>query len=268
VSRYRPKQASASHLAQELVSQSLDRIAAILIRAGLDLPLAEALLRRAFIAAAAKTARASHERVTQSHIASLAGVSRLEVRHCLAGTHQSQTKEHRRPRSRVERLIAGWTEDERFQNRQGRPKALTIRGAQSEFDALVRKYGRDVTAKTMRVRLIALGVAKEKGGTLCLVNPRLGTPAAASADLRYIASQLKSIDFELGRRAYQTRRVILVSRDRKSLLAMQRIASARLETVLNSLASMSSGSSKKKDSRLKAQPRLLVSSTIAIESED
>jgi hypothetical protein len=109
---------------------------------------------------------------------------------------------------------------------------------------------------------------KEVDGCLVLIRQEskaLDSPEAA-ADLKYIASQLADIDFKLGKRAYLTSRISIPAADRKSVQALRRIASTRLGTVLNSLASMAPQSVKRGTSRI-ADYRLIVRTTIAIESE-
>jgi hypothetical protein len=269
VARSRKTQNCAPPFDEGLIAQSLDRIAAILIRAGLDLPGAERLLRQAFIVAAAKAARATNAKVTQSQIASIAGVSRLEVRKCLANNAHIKAGKHPKPNSRIETVISGWRNDPEFSNKRRQPRDLSFSGATSEFETLVRKYGRDVTSKTIRVRLISLGLARVDAGKLHLISEpgKVSRSHAAIADLRYIASQLSNIDFELGRRAYLTRHISIAGDDRKSVLAMRRIATTRLDTVLSSLLSMSAEKTSNRSRHRKPTHRLIVSSTIALENE-
>jgi hypothetical protein len=251
---------------ESLISQSLDRIAAILLRAGIDSPAAEQLLRRAFISAASRIAVPGKRKATQSQIAALAGVSRLEVRRELTrantGAQQNETN------TRIALLVNAWRSDPKFSTRVGAPRALQFHGSNSEFDALVRKYGRDVTKKTILVQLVMLGLAKERNGTLHLIRktPSAYRSAAASSDLKFVASQLTNIDFELGRREYATRRVAISTKERKSAEAIRRIALSRLDTVMNSLESISVLSRHARKRKRDGSHRLLVSTTVAMES--
>lgn len=262
--RIRKSRVNARRRREGPISQSLDQLAKILLRTGIDSPAAERLLRRAFVRAAARISSASEQATTQSQIASMAGVSRREVRALLA---ERPTTSKIEQTSRLARLIDGWRTDPLFSIRKGTPRALHHRGARSEFGALVRKYGRDITKKTLRVQLIALGLAIEQNGRLFLVRkkPSRGHYAAASSDLRFVASQLAHIDFELGRRQYLNKYVVVSSNERKSVEAMRQIAISRLGTVLSSLQSMSAESRKSQRSSSSAH-RLLVSTTIAVES--
>jgi hypothetical protein len=250
---------------EDLIERSLDQIATILLRAGFDSPAAERLLRRSFILAATKMASVGSRRATQSQIASLAGVSRLEARK-LGGKIPSA--EHSTPSSRFEALIRGWKTDSRFSSRASTPRPLKFSGADSEFDSLVKKYGRDITKKTLREQLVKLGFDKERSGRLFLIRdtPAVERSTAAWADLKFVLSQLGNIDFELGRRAYSSKRISISTRDKKSVQAMRRMASTRLETVLNSLKSLSEEKHQRKAGW--ASHRLLVSTTVAVESEE
>lgn len=250
------------------IAQSLAQLAAILLRSGIDSPTAERLLRHAFIASAVRSVRATNLKATQSQVASIAGVSRLEVRRSLARFGTGETTRNRQSKSRLEALVNGWRADPTYLDRAGRPKALDCRGARSKFGQLVRKYGRDVTQKALRLQLVKKGIAYEKGGQLILrdhVSSRAVAPAA-SADLRFVASQLANIDFELGRRAYSTKRVSILANDKKTVLAMRRVASARLETVLNSLESLSEQLQPRSRKRRAGSHKLYVTTTVALES--
>lgn len=263
----RLKRRSAQQI-EGLIAQTLDRLAAILLRAGLDSPAAESLLRRAFILGASRSTAPTNKKPTQSQIASIAGVSRLEVRRIAADLSRPSFLDSLRSESRVERLVHGWATDRKFTAKNGKPRPLDYRGSNSGFDQLVRSYGRDVTKRTLKLHLVRRGLVKEVGGCLILVRQesKAYTSPEAAADLKYIASQLADIDFKLGRRAYLTSRVSIPATDKKSVHALKRIASTRLGTALSSLASMSPQSVNQATSRL-ADYRLIVRTTIAIESE-
>jgi hypothetical protein len=250
----------------EFVSQSLDRVATILLKIGLDSPAAEKVLREAFIRAALRSCTSEKQRPTQSQVASLAGVSRREVRKLFA-THSQKRNVGYSPNSRIAKLLEGWKNDGLFCARKGVPRPLEHRGATSEFALLVRKYGSDITKKTFRVQLLKSGLAKEYQGKLALTRKAamVQRDTAASADLEFVAAQLTSIDFELGKRRYASRRISISTTERKSAEAMRQIAVARLGTVLNSLKSMSVEARTKKNPKQTSTHRLLISTTIAVE---
>jgi hypothetical protein len=118
--------------------------------------------------------------------------------------------------------------------------------------------------------LLALGLARERNGRIALIRhtPSANRSAAASSDLKFITSQLSNINFELGQREYSSRRVSISTKERKTAEAIRRIALSRLDTVMNSLESMSNvpeGTRKKKRTGTR---RLLISTTVALESGD
>jgi hypothetical protein len=264
------KTISSKHLrSDDLVALALDRIATILLRAGLDAPRAESLLRRAFISAASRMPLASR-RMTQSQVATIAGVSRLEVRKTLAAIRYQPNVPSVRESSRVSQLVQAWRTDKRFMTRDGKPRPLKVNGPNSSFGRLVRIYGRDVTKRTLRDQLVRLGLAKELAGELWLnesAHPSRNN-VIDTADLRFVASQLKAIDFAIGRRVYTTRQISVTARNKKSVLAFRQTASGRLETVLNSLESMSSQADRSAARKTTPRHRLLVTATVATESDE
>jgi len=248
-----------------LTTKLLQRIAAILLRLGLDSPSAEWLLRRAFVSAALQKTGSSGKRPTQSELASIAGLSRLEVRTLLRDRHR---KTH--PTSRIDQVVLGWENDPMFLDSRGKPSALELRGPGKTFDRLAKKYGRDVTTRTLRVELIRRKIAELKGKKLTLVqkgrhfsNDRI----AAHTDLKFLVSQLGSIDFQLGRRAYLTRQSSVLVEDKKGVEMVKRIAVERLETVLSSLTEMSVDARKFERSGRRGR-RLMITTIVATEAED
>ena len=253
---------------RDLVALSLDRIAAILIRAGLDSPHAEKLLRQSFIIAAYRLAASSKGKATQSRIATIAGVSRLEVRRALEESGARNRKLASARNTRIDQLVRAWRTDKRFTTKRGEARPLDMAGGTNGFDDLVRIYGRDVTKRTLRDHLLRQSLVVERNGKLyldkeaCLSRENV----VDSADLRFIAAQLKAIDFAIGKRAYVTKRVALSAASKKSMMAMRQIAQTRLETVLNSLESISTGSSRARSALDTRNHRLLITASIATES--
>jgi len=182
-----------------LIAQLLLRIAAILLRLGLDSPRAERLLRRSFVAAALQKIQTGDQRPTQSKLASLAGLSRLEVRQI----HRDQHHKSKRS-TRIDQVLTGWKSDPMFLNTSGKPRPLDLYGAGKTFERLVKKYGRDVTVRTLRDEMIRrkLVVLKKNKLTLVQVGEKFSQDRkAAQSDLKFLTSQLTSTDFQLGRRA-------------------------------------------------------------------
>jgi hypothetical protein len=241
-------------------------LAAILVRMGLDAPQAESLLRKAFVAAVEDSGLKRGTRHTQSEIASIAGVSRLEVRRLM---------KTRSPRlgitadlhpTRIERVIAGWTTDPDFLDKRRGPMRLDTSGAQSGFAQLARRYGRDVTPKALLNELVRRQVVTVRGTEVALslgVASRSRQVKAASSDLKFLESQVRGLDFDMGRRTYINRDVSVQASDLKVFRRAQRIATERIEVLLNSLLALGERPKPRDGSNRRATPLLRVSVTIA-----
>jgi hypothetical protein len=253
--------------ATEAIGRLLSTISAILLRLGLDSPQSERLLRKAFVQAALNRVQLEPQRMTQARIASLTGLSRLEVRTILSGQPalvESQT-------TRIDHLIHGWRTDPQFLDASGKPKQLVLRGPKSTFDGLAKKYGRDVTSRSLQEHLMRRGLVKIRNQKLVLLQ-KGGTPSddarAAQNDLKFLSEHLAHIDFQFGRRAYVLRQGAISAGDRRTIEMLKRIAVTRLDTVFSSLAEMSVDSEYTKIRKKRNSRRLMVSAIVATEAED
>jgi hypothetical protein len=170
-------------------------------------------------------------------------------------------------RSRIERVLLAWSQDPAFANKHGRPRPLKFVGLNSQFERLVRKYGRDISARTLREDLIKNKLVVQDGVHLVLA--RRGKPkdknlTAAVTDLAFLESQLARFDFSHGRRDYVERRLCISADDSRLLKLAQRKATAKIETALNSLEpmkrSLSAGTG-----RVRRANRLLITAIISAE---
>jgi len=157
-----------------------------------------------------------------------------------------------------------------FLDARGRPRSLELRGPGKTFERLVKKYGRDVTTRTIRDELIRKRVAVLRHRKLTLTHQSGDLShdrIAARSDLKFLTSQLTSIDFQLGKRAYVTRQSAVLAEDKKGVEMVKRIAITRLETVLSSLTEMSIDARKLARSGRRGT-RLMVTAIVATEAED
>ena len=258
---------NATDEADVFIGRLLARIAAILVRLGLDSPQSERLLRKAFVQAALQRVRAADPRPTQSKIASVAGLSRLEVRTILQGRHTMLSPQT----TRVDHVVLGWRADPEFLDARGRPRPLDFRGAGATFEVLSRKYGRDVTARSLRDELARRGIVSIRNKKLVLLQKQgrfSEDVLAAQADLKFLATHLTAIDFQLGRRSYVLRQGTVSADDKRAVEMLKRIAVTRLDTVFNSLAAMSVDARNDRKRKQRRSRRLLVTAIVATEAED
>jgi hypothetical protein len=149
----------------------LDALAPLLLRARITPAMVEEAVRLSFVRAAAATARMGSGRINHSRIATLTGLSRLEVRRLFAAPQRRSPPP--RQLDRAVRVLEGWSRDAAFRNAQGRPLALPLRGPAPSFEALVRRYGGDVPPSAVQAELEAAGVAAVSRGHIRLKRRRL-----------------------------------------------------------------------------------------------
>lgn len=268
--RLKASSARKSEVDEAFVTRTLLSIASILLRLGLNAPIAEKLLRNAFVRAADRIARANEIHATQSQIASMAGVSRLEVRRILRGTTSDVTGVERHA-SRVDQVLSAWRTAPAFIDIKGKPRPLQLRGSNPSFAKLVRAYGRDVTIKTLKDQLVRSGAAVEREGYLILSRPSKRRPdsfLAAKSDLRFLESQLREFDLRLGRRAYVTKLLSVKVNDRKTAYRVQREALAKIQLMLNALTAIASSAGTSAKASTRSQNRVLITATVARECEE
>jgi hypothetical protein len=254
---------------EALVLNVLERIAAILLRIGFDAPNTEYLLRCAFVLASLRRAELSGTRTTQSQIALVAGVNRLDVRRIVTARRQQNFAREIDRQSRLERILRGWKQDSNFVDARGRPKPLSIAGRSSEFARLARTYGRDVTPRTLMNMLVSNNVAAIKGRKLVLSENNSSKRAsllAGASDLNFLSSQLATYDFQSGRRTFVMRQRRLSVNDSKSLKLLQRKALRNIEAAIGSLDSVAVRDGQSLRVKKVPKHRLLVTTILSSET--
>jgi hypothetical protein len=253
-----------------LVLCVLERVAAIFLRLGFDAPKAEYLLRSAFIRAARKIAESKDARSTQSQIALIAGVNRLDVRRLLSARFDTSFAREIDRQSRIERILEGWKHDPRFADVRGRPRPLSIVGRTCEFAKLTRVYGRDVTVRTLREMLVSNNLAIIKGNKIVLSESsshETTAHVAGLSDLAFLSSQLASFDFHTGCRTFASRHSSLPAKDVKSLRLLQRKAVGKIESALGSLESVVLRPAAQRRGKSARGRRLIITTTFSSETD-
>lgn len=248
-----------------LLAQTLNRFAYILLRLGVNAPQAERLLRTAFIQAAETYARSHGVRPNQSQLAMLAGINRIDVRNfskirTKVATHRSQE------RGRLERVLEGWRRDAVFRDPRGKPRPLSYRGRRSDFSRLVRKYGKDVTSKSLLDQLLRTGSVTKRADFLLIARSTRGSSpeaSAANSDLRFLEAQLKSLTLQRGERKYVTKTASIHVANRKVANRVQRMTLAKVQLMLGSLDAIADQELPRPGAR---SHRIIVTTTVTTES--
>jgi hypothetical protein len=163
----RPQSPAASEAGElrDALQALLDALAPLLLRARVTPAMVTQQLRLAYVRAAAANARMSTGRVNHSLIATLTGLSRLEVRRLLAGSRDTRATPLRQL-DRAARVLDGWSRDPAYRNARGRPRALPLRGPAPSFETLVQKYGGDVPPLAVQRELERSGAVRVGRGAI------------------------------------------------------------------------------------------------------
>lgn len=128
-----------------LLTSLMGELARMLVSAGITRTRFDQICRLAFFNAASSRARFSNERLNQSAIAAMTGLTRVQVRaFARQAPHVSLES-----RDRLDHLVEGWATDPQFSTQDYAPKRLSLTRGSASFTALARKYGRDLPAKSL-----------------------------------------------------------------------------------------------------------------------
>jgi len=143
---------SVLQLALYRVLRSLARVA---MRYGMSVAAVTELLRRAYVTEAEAALAKDGKKIKSSSICAITGLYRKEVvRLQELPAVEAVAIDDRYNRSA--RVITGWTRDEKFSTKTGRPAALSFDGENS-FSELVRMYSGDMTPHAMLAELTRIG---------------------------------------------------------------------------------------------------------------
>jgi hypothetical protein len=123
----------------------MTEFARYLVAAGFSTTRFAQLTRRAYFQAASLEARFRNERVNQSAVAAMTGLTRAQVRSLV----KNRSPRNPAQDSRIQRLIGGWTTDATFITERQLPRRLPLRGKTGSFSDLCRKYGGDVPVRSL-----------------------------------------------------------------------------------------------------------------------
>lgn len=144
-----PRTAGLFRQADSAILTLLLELAGHLVEAGVSYPRFDAMVRLAYFQSASSRARFGNNRVNQSAVAAMTGLTRVEVRQFAKQIRPDLP----RSRDRFDALIEGWLTDPTFSARNGSPKRLRVRGGGGNFPTLARMYGGDIPARALLAEL-------------------------------------------------------------------------------------------------------------------
>jgi hypothetical protein len=159
-----PRAIPSKYAAEASVVEFLSEFARYLVAAGITTKRFDDLARVAYFKAAATEARFDNQRLNQSAVAAMTGLTRIQVREFARQTNP----EPRKTRDRLQNLMDAWATDPSYCATAFNPKSLRVTGNGRTFRTLVRKYGGDVPPRAMLRELQRHGYVKIADGKVTL----------------------------------------------------------------------------------------------------
>jgi len=227
------------------VLRLLDPLVKWLLAAGIGVGDFVTLVKIAFVRAAREQGQAPGAERTipnVSRIALLTGLTRAEVSRLLADETQERPHDVGR-RQRAERVLSGWWNDSKFQDRFGEPAVLPVRGSKVSFAALVECYvGGNWRVRTILDELLRVGAVKRlRDGRLKALSRTYATvrwdPAGVAAFGEQVAELCATLLHNLNfpDRGYTVRRVLNARLDPESLPMLRRDIDEQVRVLANSV---------------------------------
>lgn len=143
-------------------STALRPIIKLMLRNGVDVAQFTSLARAVYVSVAQdeefalRGTSGKPRKITHSRISMLTGINRKEVRQLI---ENDDVAPRHTTANRAVRVLTGWVEDKRFQDRSGEPMPLTygVNTKQASFEELVQKYSADTTVRVVLDELIHVG---------------------------------------------------------------------------------------------------------------
>ncbi len=140
----------------ELV-EFMTEFARFLVAAGISRTKFARIVEFSYFQAASQEARFQNDRLNQSAVAAMTGLTRSQVRAMLKRERRTLDTAN----DRVDRIIGAWTSDAEYVTATFAPRRLRIVGPSPSFSTLVRKVGGDIPARSIlreleRQRLVAV----------------------------------------------------------------------------------------------------------------
>jgi hypothetical protein len=143
---------------QKAVRRLLDPLARLLLECGIGVGEFQALAKAAYVRAARDSDPAAG-RPNVSRIATLTGLRRIEVTRLLA-LGDDASPEPATGRQRADRVLSAWWTDPAFQDGNGRPLVLPLRGKRRSFATLVERYSGEPRVQTILDELLRARAAR------------------------------------------------------------------------------------------------------------
>jgi hypothetical protein len=191
------------------VRRLLRPLVRLLLRNGMAYADFTALVRRTYVEVAADDFELPGRKQSVSRVSVLTGINRKEVKRILSEPSDIAPPEN----NRAARVISGWMRDEETTDADGRPLPLSWgdNNAKSGFEALVKKYSGDMTARSVLDELRRVGAVTMEDNTVSLT--ATGNEELLRLSSIGIADLVNTIDHNLSAENTATRLQLSVAYD-------------------------------------------------------
>jgi len=188
---------------EQALSRILDSLAPLLLDARVTPAAVAEAAKLSLVRAAAERSRMGSGRVNHSLVATLTGLTRVEVRRLLttAPRRRRATSRTAIHADRAERVLVGWRTDRAFRDRDGRPRSLARRNGPDGFPDLVRRFSGDMPPAAVLRELQRIEAVRATRDTVALRLRRSGPAGRADHPLAEAAPQVEGLLRQLGRQA-------------------------------------------------------------------
>ncbi|MGD8569820.1 MAG: DUF6502 family protein [Gammaproteobacteria bacterium] len=115
------------------------------------------IAKQAYVDVAYKKFSIPSRKTTYSRVAVLTGLSRKDVVRITEAMDGDLPKSKKASANRVSRVVSGWLRDAEFCDKNDQPLSIPLKGSAGSFDALVSRYGGDVTSSSILEELLRVG---------------------------------------------------------------------------------------------------------------
>jgi hypothetical protein len=168
------------------LARILSSLAQLLLKHGYGYPRLAKLAKIAFVDAARALGPKRNSKVNIARVATLTGLTRVEVSRILREDRSIPTGDDQL--NRATRVAIGWQSDPAYLNRSKRPRPLQFSARSGGFGQLVRKYSGDIPARAMLTEMSRLGlVTLDNSGLISLIRDIPALPPSTIATISAIA---------------------------------------------------------------------------------
>ncbi len=214
----------------------MSEFARYLVAAGITSSRFVDIAQMAFYRAASHDARFRNKRLNQSAVAAMTGLSRVQVR----GLSKREETTPRVKTDRIDKIIEGWVFDPVFITSNFAPKRLSVGNRNATFNALVRKYGGDVPARSVLRELVRTGCVTVKNRMVSLNAKARRT--VGQTRLQYLSRSLAELLRESGKQSDSVRplraingEVVYQATSAKGRILMQKRMARSLDALMADL---------------------------------